>query len=141
MAMVEVSFYIIQSDISQAELACRICRKSINTGQTPVLVKFAQQVDLEQFDSLLWQFDPSSFVPHDVVHKVGDDIASPICLSLHTPEQFQGICLNLALHAVEPARFSRVIEIIENHDTARAAGRLRFKAYREQGIEPVTHQV
>ena len=42
---------------------------------------------------------------------------------------------------MEPKRFSRVIEIIENNPEARAAGRLRFKAYREQGIEPVTHQV
>ena len=139
--MAALSFYIIQTNMSQAELACRICRKSISTGQIPVLVKFDQQADLEHFDSLLWQFDPSSFVPHDVVQKSGDDVSSPICLSLFIPEQFQGICINLGQNAIDPTRFSRVIEIIENHDTARAAGRVRFKAYREQGIEPVTYQV
>ncbi len=139
--MAELNFYIIQNDISQADLACRICRKSISTGQTPVLVKFEQQAELENFDSLLWQFDPSSFVPHDVVENAIDYAASPICLSLHIPEQFQGICLNLGQHAIDSTRFSRVIEIIENNDTARAAGRVRFKAYREQGIEPITYRV
>ncbi len=139
--MAELNFYIIQNDISQADLACRICRKSISTGQTPVLVKFEQQAELEHFDSLLWQFDPSSFVPHDVVENAIDHAASPICLSLHIPEQFQGICLNLGQHAIDSTRFSRVIEIIENHDAARAAGRVRFKAYREQGIEPITYRV
>lgn len=138
--MADVSFYVIQTQISQAVLACRICRKSFNTRQLPVLVKFEKQAELEQFDSLLWQFDPSSFVPHDVV-QVEDDSTSPILLSLHVPEQFQGLCLNMGQNAVEPKRFRRVIEIIENNPEARAAGRLRFKAYREQGIEPVTHQV
>lgn len=139
--MAELNFYIIQNDISQADLACRICRKSISTGQTPVLVKFEQQAELEHFDSLLWQFDPSSFVPHDVVENAMDHAASPICLSLHIPEQFQGICINLGQHVIDPTRFGRVIEIIENNDTARAAGRVRFKAYREQGIEPITYRV
>ena len=139
--MAELNFYIIQNDISQADLACRICRKSISTGQTPVLVKFEQQAELENFDSLLWQFDPSSFVPHDVVENAIDHAASPICLSLHIPEQFQGICINLGQHAIDSTRFSRVIEIIENNDTARVAGRVRFKAYREQGIEPITYRV
>ena len=139
--MAELNFYIIQNDISQAELACRICRKSISTGQTPVLVKFEQQAELKQFDSLLWQFDPSSFVPHDVLQKASDAITSPIGLSLYIPEQFRGICINLGQHAVDPTRFSRVIEIIENNDAARTAGRVRFKAYREQGIQPITYQV
>ena len=139
--MADVNFYVIKTQMTQAELACRICRKSISTGQTPVLVKFEQQAELEHFDSLLWQFDASSFVPHDVVENAIDHAASPICLSLHIPEQFQGICINLGQHAIDSTRFSRVIEIIENNTEARAAGRLRFKAYREQGIEPVTHQM
>ena len=143
--MADVSFYVIQTQISQAELACRICRKSFNTGQLPVLVKFEQQAELEQFDSLLWQFDAGSFIPHDVIRndaaRIDDDSTSPIGLSMHVPENFQGICLNMGQHALEPTRFSRIIEIIENNTEARAAGRLRFKAYREQGIEPVTHQM
>ncbi len=144
--MADVSFYVIQTQISQAELACRICRKSLSTGQLPVLVKFEQQAALEHFDNLLWQFDASSFVPHDFLPNdfVSHDLEnskSPICLSLHIPEQFQGLCLNMGQHAVQAQRFSRVIEIIENMPTAREAGRLRFKAYREQGIEPITHQV
>lgn len=134
--MADVNFYVIKTQMTQAELACRICRKSFNIGQLPVLVKFEQQAALEQFDHLLWQFDPLSFIPHDI-----DDSNSPICLSMQIPEPFQGICLNMGHHALEIQRFSRIIEIIENNDQARETGRLRFKAYRDQGIQPVTHHV
>ncbi len=134
--MADVNFYVIKTQMTQAELACRICRKSFNIGQLPVLVKFEQQAALEQFDHLLWQFDPLSFIPHDI-----DDSNSPICLSMQIPEPFQGICLNMGHHALEIQRFSRIIEIIENNDHARETGRLRFKAYRDQGIQPVTHHV
>lgn len=159
--MSEVSFYVIQTQISQAELACRICRKSLSTGQVPVLVKFEQQAVLEEFDNLLWQFDASSFVPHDSLSSnslpsssvlngslsnkrapgVLENNISPIYLSLHIPEQFQGMCLNMGQQAVQAQKFNRVIEIIDNNPAAREAGRLRFKAYREQGIEPITHHV
>lgn len=134
--MADVGFYLIQSQIRQVDLACRICRKSIQTAQQPLLVKFDELEIMQQFDALLWQFDPSSFVAHDI-----DNLTSPICLSLQLPEQFDGDCLNLGKTIVEPQRFGRVLEIIENTDTAKAAGRERFKAYRALGIEPVTYQV
>lgn len=134
--MADVGFYLIQSQIRQLDLACRICRKSIQTSQQPLLVKFDDINALQQFDALLWQFDASSFVAHDV-----DDLNSPICLSLTLPEQFDGDCLNLGQELVDPQRFLRVLEIIENTEAAKVAGRERFKAYRALGIEPVTHQV
>ncbi|XID74840.1 DNA polymerase III subunit chi [Alkanindiges sp. WGS2144] len=134
--MAAVSFYLIQQQIGQLELACRICRKSAMTGRQSLLVKFDQQDVLQQFDDLLWQFDPSSFIPHDI-----DDPSSPICLSLQIPDNFSGICLNLGEGIVDPKRFEHVLEIVENDEPARAHSRMRFRAYREQGIEPVVHQV
>ncbi len=134
--MADVGFYLIQSQIPQVDLACRICRKSIQTAQQPLLVKFDDLDAMQQFDALLWQFDPASFVAHDI-----DSLHSPICLSLTLPEQFKGDCLNLGQAIVDPQRFGRVLEIIENTDAAKAAGRERFKAYRALGIEPVTYQV
>lgn len=134
--MADVGFYLIQSQIRQVDLACRICRKSIQAGQQPLLVKFDDMALMQQFDALLWQFDASSFVVHDI-----DNLSSPICLSLTLPEQYEGDCLNLGQAMVDPQRFSRVLEIVENSDHAKVAGRERFKAYRALGIEPVTYQV
>lgn len=134
--MAEVSFYLIQQQIRQLDLACRICRKSIQSAQQPLLVKFDDAAQLQAFDLLLWQFDSSSFVAHDV-----DQINSPICLSLQIPEQFHGDCLNLGQQIVSPERFERILEIIENTEAAKMEGRNRFKAYRALGIKPLTHQV
>lgn len=134
--MAEVGFYLIQQQIRQVDLACRICRKSIQAAQQPLLVKFDDLDALQQFDALLWQFDATSFVAHDI-----DDLNSPICLSLTLPEQFSGDCLNLGQAIIDPHRFQRVLEIVENTDSAKMAGRERFKAYRALGIEPVTYQV
>lgn len=134
--MAEVGFYLIQNQIRQLELACRICRKSIQTAQQPMLVKFDNTQLMQQFDSLLWQFDASSFVAHEV-----NNLHAPVCLSLQLPEQFDGDCLNLGARIVAPQRFRRVLEIVENTEPAKAMGRERFKAYRALGIEPVTYQV
>ena len=134
--MPEVGFYLIQSAIQPLDLACRICRKSLQTAQTPLLVKFDDTQLLQQFDALLWQFDASSFIPHDV-----DVTDSPICLSLHIPAHFQGSCLNLGNSILDYAGFQRILEIVENTELAKIAGRERFKAYRALGIEPVIHQV
>lgn len=134
--MAQVSFYLIQTQQRQAELACRVCRKTALVEKTPLLVTFSKAAELAQFDALLWQFEPSSFVAHDV-----DDPNSPICLSLTVPEKFKGFCLNFSEQALDHGRFDRVIEIIENNEQAKAIGRQKFKAYREQGIEPVTFKV
>jgi DNA polymerase-3 subunit chi len=134
--MAQVSFYLIQTQQRQAELACRVCRKIALVEKIPLLVKCAKAAELEHFDALLWQFEPSSFVAHDV-----DDTTSPICLSLQIPDSFQGFCLNLSDQVVDHSRFERVIEIIENNEQAKNIGRQKFKAYREQGIEPVTFKV
>lgn len=134
--MADVGFYLIQSQIRQVDLACRICRKSMQAAQQPLLVKFDEVEALQQFDAWLWQFDASSFVAHDI-----DNLHSPICLSLTLPEQFKGDCLNMGHGIIDPQRFARVLEIVENTASAKAAGRERFKAYRALGIEPVTYQV
>lgn len=134
--MTQVTFYLMQNEQRQADLACRLCRKIALTEKIPLLVKFSRQDQMEQFDALLWQFEAASFVPHDV-----DDIHSPICLSLQVPEQFSGCCINLGEDAVSMAKLDRVIEVIENNEAAKQLGRERFKTYRDMGIEPNTFKV
>lgn len=134
--MTQVTFYLIQNEQQQADLACRLCRKIALSEHIPLLVKFSQQSQMMQFDAQLWQFEPASFVPHDI-----DDTHSPICLSLQVPAQYNGCCINLGDDAVSLAGFSRIIEIIENNEAAKQLGRERFKTYRDLGIEPNTFKV
>ena len=39
------------------------------------------------------------------------------------------------------AKFSHIIEIIENHEAAKVLGREKFKQYRRLGIEPQTFKL
>lgn len=132
----QVSFYLIQNQQRQVDLACRLCRKTLQKERQPVLILCENQEQLETLDALLWQFDPLSFVPHDI-----DDPTSPICLSCQLPSQFQGLCINLSGQAIQAAGMQRLLEIVENSETAKAAGRQRFKAYRSMGLEPDTFKV
>ncbi len=132
----QVSFYLIQNQQRQADLACRLCRKTLQKERQPVLILCENRQQLETLDALLWQFDPLSFVPHDM-----DDPNSPICLSNQLPAQFQGICINLSSQAIQAPGIQRILEIVENNETAKADGRQRFKAYRSMGLEPDTFKV
>ena len=134
--MTQVSFYLIQNEQRLADLACRLCRKTLQKDPQPVLLLCASRQQLEQLDALLWQFDPVSFIPHDI-----DDPASPICLSCTVPEQFQGICINLSNQPLQAPGMQRIMEIVENNEQAKADGRQRFKAYRSMGLEPDTFKV
>lgn len=132
----QVSFYLIQNEQRQADLACRLCRKTLQKERQPMLILCHSTQQLEALDALLWQFDPVSFIPHDV-----DDPTSPICLSYQLPPQFQGICINLSGQAIQGAGIQRIVEIVENSEQAKTDGRQRFKAYRSMGLEPDTFKV
>ncbi len=59
-----------------------------------------------------------------------------------TPSANVDIIINLAPD-LPPclARTPRVIEVIDSDDARRRAGRARFKAYRELGVQPASHNI
>ncbi|MEC7118825.1 MAG: DNA polymerase III subunit chi [Pseudomonadota bacterium] len=135
--MPDVRFYVIQQPKQRVEsLACRLCRRVAIGAQQRLFVRFSHADDMRQFDALLWTFEADSFVPHGI-----DDLDAPICLGLIPPPDFQGCCLNLADDAVDSSQFEQVLEIIGTDPEARQRGRQRFRDYRQQGLEPQTHQV
>lgn len=137
-----VSFYLLNDEkVNQEAFACRLCQRALSEGLR-LFVWCDSMESMERFDQLLWTFQASSFIPHEV-----DDPQAPICLGLTVPEAFlkstgQKVgCLNLSSRAVDATLFDRVLEIIEANDAAKAAGRERFKGYKQQGITPTTHQI
>ena len=84
-----------------------------------------------------------SFVPHEMLTVGASSDNVPVLLSAGTPPpRTVDIIINLA--AEVPACLGltrRVAEIIDGDDTRRRAGRARFKAYRDLGIQPASHNV
>jgi DNA polymerase III subunit chi len=137
-----VSFYLLTDETTNLEsFACRLCQRALAEG-LQLFVCCESIESMERFDQLLWTFQASSFIPHAI-----DDPQAPICLGLTIPDLFLQstvqplACLNLSHRAVDTEPFDRVFEIVAANDVAKATGRERFKAYKQQGITPTTHQI
>jgi DNA polymerase-3 subunit chi len=137
-----VDFYVIEeaSAAARLRLACRLTEKAWLSGAT-VLVWHTDRAELESFDELLWTFSDGSFVPHDWLTSNAREERTPVSLSADaTPEVDADVVVNLAS---EPPTFlprvRRLVEVLDGEEARRRAGRARFKAYRELGLEPNFH--
>lgn len=136
-----VDFYVIEDAAPAARLkvACRLAEKAYLASQR-TLVWHVDRAELETFDTLLWTFTDGSFVPHEWLTSNAAPEA-PVLLGAGTaPAVAFDFVINLA---AEPPPFlrltRRVAEIVDGDEGRRRAGRARFKAYRELGIEPASH--
>ena len=112
--------------------ACRLARKAYQAGQPLVVVGDPGRLRL--FDERLWTFSPLDFLPHCMADSALA-ARTPIVLTTdlaHAPHH--QILLNLA-PAVPPqfARFERLLEIVGNGEDELAAGRERYRFYRDRG--------
>ncbi|HUN70894.1 MAG TPA: DNA polymerase III subunit chi [Steroidobacteraceae bacterium] len=135
-----VDFYVIEESAPDARLrvACRLAEKAYLASQR-ALIWHTDRVELEALDGLLWTFADGSFVPHDWL--TSNATEAPVLLAVGSPpaEAFDFV-VNLA---ADPPPFlhltRRIAEIIDGDEGRRRAGRARFKAYRELGIQPTSH--
>jgi DNA polymerase-3 subunit chi len=142
--MQRVDFYVLEGSDARERLrfACRVIDKAFEAEQR-VLVCFDNAAELASFDDLLWTFAQDSFVPHEALNTESDWEETPVLLSTGlAPAALADVIVNLGSTVpAESSRCASVIEIIDNDAVRRQAGRLRFKQYREAGVEPTTHKL
>jgi DNA polymerase-3 subunit chi len=142
--MQRVDFYVLEGSDARERLkfACRVVDKAFQAEQR-VLVCFDAPAELTSFDDLLWSFAQDSFVPHEPLSAESDWEETPVLLtSRQPPAKPADVIVNLgASLPPDLANTPSVIEIIDADAARRQAGRVRFKQYREQGVEPTTHKV
>jgi DNA polymerase III subunit chi len=139
-----VDFYILDQDSAagRLKLACKLAEKAYLAAQT-VLVWHTDPGELRAFDEMLWTFNDGSFVPHETLPTDGALSESPVQLSSGVALSANvDIIINLApdLPPFLP-KTRRVAEIIDGDELRRRAGRARFKAYRELGVQPASHNI
>ena len=135
--MAKVSFYLFEkSNERQVQSTCRLCRKILQ--QPAQIWLYCDNTGLQQqLDEQLWTFDPGSFIPHGIEQE-----QARICISSRLPQQSDWIVFNFNNQALEQIdKFSHIIEIIENNESAKQLGREKFKQYRRLGIEPRTFKL
>ena len=139
-----VDFYILDepSATGRLKLACRLAEKAYLSAQT-ALVWHTDAEELKAFDDMLWTFMDGSFVPHEMLTASTSTDETPVLLSAGTaPPADVDIIINLAPDVPGClSRTRRIAEIIDGDDSRRRAGRARFKAYRDLGVQPASHNI
>jgi DNA polymerase III subunit chi len=121
------------------DYACRLARKAYASGSA--LIVLAEARRLAAFDEQLWTFSPLEFVPH-VMAKSPLAQDTPIVLTSNLDDApHHQVLVNLgAPVSAQFARFERLIEIVGNDQDELAAGRERFRFYRDRGYAIETHK-
>ena len=148
MAAPQVDFYVLAGSdpAERLRFACRLVEKAW-LKRHRVRVQFDAGAELEAFDRMLWTFSDRSFVPH---RRAGapDDTPEPglppvVIADSPAPDPSDGdVLVNLAgALPAAPDGWTRIAEVVDADDGRRDRGRERFRAYRERGIAPATHEM
>ncbi len=141
--MTEVSFYILPTESLEDRylFACKLIEKAYRSGSfCYVLTDDAEQSQI--IDDLLWTFRAGSFIPHQIYNGEPPELEKIILIgSLAAPEHWQKILFNLSSHYPDlGAQTERVLEILDNSETTKEAGRKRYRRYQQSGMPVTTHK-
>ncbi|WP_318490146.1 DNA polymerase III subunit chi [Photobacterium leiognathi] len=143
--MTHATFYIIDdkqesADIDfQCHFACHLAAMSYRQGNKVYLLA-ANKQQAEQIDEYLWQQDPDSFVPHNLIGE-GPNSGSPVEIGWATLRHtgHRATLINLAETAPNFAvTFAQVVDFVPCDEKLKQLARERYKAYRLAGIQITT---
>jgi DNA polymerase III subunit chi len=131
------------SPATQLTIACRITEKAWKAGST-VLIQLSDAAELARLDDMLWTVgNEQNFIPHEIASETPRLDGTPVILNTGSgPAEAVDVLINLNPQLpAQPELATRIIEIIDTDPTRRAAGRERFKAYRERGFALEKHDL
>jgi DNA polymerase-3 subunit chi len=138
----EVSFYVLPTESLHDRylFACRLIEKAYRSGCfCYVLTDSAEQSKI--IDDLLWTFRAGSFIPHQIYLGEPPELEQVILIgSMPAPTGWQNTLFNLSSHYPEP-QTERILEILDNSETTKAAGRERYRKYQQAEIAIATHKM
>ena len=142
--MAEVSFYILSSALllERYLFACKLIEKAYRNGQfCYILTDSDEQSQL--LDDLLWTFRAGSFIPHEIYTGQAPSTDKVILIgSVKAPEHSQGLLFNLSSKYPEDiSKTKRILEILDNSEVTKAAGRNRYRQYQQAGLNVTTHNI
>ena len=137
----QVDFYLLGTKSpGAAKLACRLALMALERNQK-IFIVTATEAEGEQLDELMWRYPPERFVPHA---RVGAPAFAKAPVNIGTLSGLNpaDVVINLCPEAVpEPQRFSRVLEIVPAADNEKEASRVKYRIYRNLGLDPQTHEI
>jgi len=138
--MTQVDFYTQVDD--KLLFACQITAKAV-AKRLPVLIYASDAAQAGAIDRLLWTTPTTSFIPHCApTHRLAKE--TPVIIA-HAPQDnflHHDILVNLQ-NEWPPffSRFERLIEIVSQDEADKAAGRARWKFYKDRGYQLQNHDM
>ena len=137
-----VDFYIVDGQSHDAVLACacRLAEKAYRLGHK-LCINTADDAQASRLDDLMWTFRDGSFLPHTTAS--GDQPREPVVITQgRDPQSHRDLLINLAPDTPDwYTGYGRVAELVEGSQDGKRTGRSRFRAWREIGLEPATHNI
>jgi DNA polymerase-3 subunit chi len=137
----QVDFYLLgEASPGAAKLACRLALMALERKQK-IFIVTASEASSEQLDELMWQYPDGRFIPHA---RAGEQDSAKAPVNIGTLSRLNpvDVVINLCPEAVvQPERFSRVLEIVPYDDNEKEASRVKFRIYRNLGLNPQTHEI
>lgn len=148
--MANATFYLLPdgSDSARvnrpADIACQAAARAYRKGQR-VYLYCASQADAEALDEQLWQFEPDSFIPHNLVGE-GPQGGAPVEIGWANPNAplpvNRALLINLAPEVPNFAvQFAHIIDFVPADEQAKAQARRRFAHYRQLGVTLTTQDL
>lgn len=139
----EVIFYILASSSQheRQDFACKLIEKIYRSGQfCYVLTDSPEQAN--EMNNALWTFRAGSFVPHQLFQDHLPAYANTILIGgKQIPDDWQKVIVNLSNQFPNTqAPTESILEILDNSEASKQAGRQRYRHYREAGLQITTHK-
>ena len=137
--MTEVEFHTGVPDVGA--FACRLLRKAARQGVRVQVT--APSETLDALDRQLWSFDERDFVPHARLPAASPALRkrSPIWLTPHVMDgDAPRVVVNLGADApADLGALDRLIEVVSVDAEQAQLGRMRWRAYKAQGLSIKHH--
>lgn len=128
--------------IEMYQLACRVTQQAFIKQQSVYIHCQSKELAFE-IDELLWQFEPTAFVPHNLKGE-GPITGSPVEIGFDRlgANKSRQLLINLA-DQVPPfaVNFGQIIDFVANDQQHKAVARERYRQYRDLGVELTTQNL
>lgn len=137
----QVDFYVLtEAATDPNKVACSLTLTMLERNQR-VFITTANETAGKQLDELMWQHPEGRFLPHALTGSKDADKAM-VNIGMLSALNPVDVVINLCPEAVpQPERFSRILEIVPYANEERKASRVKFQAYREDGLTPRTQEI
>jgi len=135
----QIDFYIVPEADVYAFLF-RITEKIYRLGRKIYI--HAQADDALKIDELLWQAEPTSFIPHQLIGESASP-PPPVQIGFEVPDlTTYDVLINLAPEAPSFFHaFQRIIEIVPQDDRIKEYTRNHYRFYHQQGLSIQSHNL